>query len=161
MTHLARRLAVTVSVLSAACGSNSSPPADIAAEAEAIRARGAEMLAAENARDMAKAITYYADDAVLQGPGMPPVEGIAAIRSIYEARENSGGPETEGKVLTQTVTVAASGDLAWEHGTSLTTIRLPTGDVLDYGKHIMVWRKVQGEWYLAGMSWSSDKPQTR
>lgn len=161
MTRPALAIAIAASLLTMAVGGAPLQSIDLAAEERAIRARGAEMLALENAREMSKAVKFYADSAVLQGPGGPMIEGLATIRAIYERTPPPGMPVREGKVLSKVVKVAASGDLAWEYGTAQTTIKLPAGDVVELGKHLIIWKKVNGEWYITGMSWSNDKPPGR
>jgi ketosteroid isomerase-like protein len=44
------------------------------------------------------------------------------------------------------IEVAASGDVAWQHGTYVTTYEDPTGRMAMEGKYLDVMRKVNGEW---------------
>jgi hypothetical protein len=34
----------------------------------------------------------------------------------------------------------------------------PDGDLLDVGKYLAVWKKIDGEWYIVALSYSSDAP---
>lgn len=36
------------------------------------------------------------------------------------------------------------------------TLRTPNGDVLDMGKYLLVWKRIDGEWYAAALSFTSD-----
>ena len=52
--------------------------------------------------------------------------------------------------------VAQSGDLAYETGVNRMMFTTPQGDVLDVGKYLAVWKKVDGVWYVAALSFTSD-----
>ena len=147
-----------VATLATACATVGNPRVKPAVEEQAIRARLSDMMAIENARDMAQALTFYAPDAVVQSPNMPEVKGVAAIRAMYSQQAKPGTPKMVGAIIENTVAVAGSGDLAWDHGTARTIITLPTGEVVALSKHLIVWKKIDGVWYIAGMSWSSDSP---
>ena len=59
---------------------------------------------------------------------------------------------------TTDVEVAASGDLAVDHGVNNITFNTPQGEVKDTGKYLAVWKKVDGQWKLAAISINSDTP---
>jgi len=52
--------------------------------------------------------------------------------------------------------MARSGDLAYETGVNRIVIRTPNGDMLDMGKYLIVWKKINGQWYVAALSFTSD-----
>lgn len=55
-----------------------------------------------------------------------------------------------------TLTISASGDLAYETGVNRLIIGTPKGDMLDVGKFLLVWKKTNGTWYVAALSFTSD-----
>lgn len=117
------------------------------------------MMAAENARDFATSLTFYAPDAVIQAPNMPTLNGHAAIREMYAQFTQPGAPPVQGAFTTRVLSLATSGDLAWEWGTASSTVTTPAGPVVGLSKQLIVWKKIDGEWLIAAMSWSSDEPR--
>lgn len=154
------RLAVAVgwTVLALGCAPGGEVAVDLEAERQAIIARGDAMLAAENVRDFATSQTFYTADAVIQAPNTPEVRGREAISAMYAQMLPQDAPESSGSITERSVEVAASGDLAWERGLSTTTIQTPGGPWVLPGKHFMIWRKVDGLWHVAALSWSTDLP---
>ena len=53
---------------------------------------------------------------------------------------------------------SAAGDLAYEYGVNKMVLAGPEGDLLDKGKYLLVWRKTDGEWYIAALCFTSDAP---
>ncbi len=49
------------------------------------------IVAADNARDLERVLSYDAADAMLLPPGEPPVQGGDAIRSLAYVRGRNGG----------------------------------------------------------------------
>jgi uncharacterized protein (TIGR02246 family) len=93
-------LQLTAAVL-ALFGAASPPPAACAAEPRAageVRAVAEGIIAADNARDLARVLASYAPDAVLLPPGEGPVIGAAAIRPRYEALFAGFDPAIEGHI---------------------------------------------------------------
>ena len=157
LTHLT----VAATLLFSACATMSNSQNDTVAEQRAIQARRSEMMALENGNDFVKALAFYSADAVIQAPQMPEIKGIAAIRTLYALKTNPQAPKVEGVVTSSTIVVAASGDYAYEHGTSRTTVTLPSGPIEHPGKHLIVWQKIDGVWHIAAISWSGDTPLRR
>ena len=54
--------------------------------------------------------------------------------------------------------VAASGDMAYEYGINRFIFETPDGPFEDYGKYLAVWTKIDGEWFIAALSFSGDRP---
>jgi ketosteroid isomerase-like protein len=52
--------------------------------------------------------------------------------------------------------MARSGDLAYETGVNCMVFRTPNGDVLAMGKYLIVWKKIDGQWYVATLGFTSD-----
>jgi DNA-binding LytR/AlgR family response regulator len=62
-------------------------------DAAAVRAVAEGIVAADNARDLERAMAFYAEDATLWPPDSAPVTGRAAIRPRYEALFVASQPE--------------------------------------------------------------------
>ena len=55
--------------------------------------------------------------------------------------------------------MSASGDLAYVYGVNRTVLAGPEGDLLDMGKYLAVWKKIDGEWYIAAGCATFGAPQ--
>ncbi len=138
----------------AACAA---PQVDVAAETEAVRARSEGVVAAEAAFDVAAALAFWADDAIVQGTGTPQIQGKSAIGELYGQFFESGMvKEFSGE--TSYLEVSAGGDLAYEYGVNRMVLAGPEGDLLDMGKYLVVWKKIDGEWFIAALAFTSDAP---
>jgi len=144
-------LGATVAV---GCGG---PQVDIAAETEAVRARSEGIASAEAAFDVAAALTFWAEDAIAQGAGMPQIQGKQAIGDLYR-QYFEGGQLKEFSGTTSYLQVSAAGDLAYEYGVNRFVLAGPEGDLVDMGKYLAVWKKIDGEWFVAALSFTSDAP---
>lgn len=128
------------------------PPVDLVAEEAAIRARSQGVSAAEQAKDAAAAAAFYAEDAIIHPSGMPRIEGRAAYQEFFSGMMSQLPPDASLVSTPGSVTVAASGDMAVETGSSQFTI----GGTATAGKYLVVWRKINGEWMVAALSWNDD-----
>jgi uncharacterized protein (TIGR02246 family) len=151
-----RWLTVVFVLLPVVASCAAAPQVDLTAEVEAIRARGAGIVAAEVAQDASLSTSFYASDAISQPAGSPQLQGREAIHELYGHFFDGTLKDFEG--ITTQIDVAASGDLAWEYGINRMVLNGPDGDLLDVGKYLAVWKKVDGEWYIAALSFSSDAP---
>lgn len=131
------------------------PAVDIEAEREAIRVRGEGVVAAESAKDTEGALSFWAPDGIIQGHGMPQAQGHEELSALYAGF--FGAVEEFGSTTTR-IEVASSGEMAWEYGINRAVMAGPDGSLLDMGKYLAVWRKIDGEWYLAAVAFSSDAP---
>ena len=137
-------------------GCSRPPGVDVKAEAEKIRERRRQWLAADSARDIEGALAMYADDAVEFASNTPAVSGKEAIRTWYQ----SWLPDTTTSLTFATVRVevSASGDLAYELGTYRFTTNGPKGRTEDVGKYATVWKRVGDTWEVALDMANSDMP---
>jgi ketosteroid isomerase-like protein len=145
-------------LMAAACAASSdaaTPQADSAAVAQAFHVRSDALQKAESMKDADASANFYAEDAVIQGAGMPQVDGKANILALYKAvlanpdlKELRGTPSS--------AMISASGDLAYEVGVNRIVMRGPKGDLLDAGKFVVVWKHEKGDWYVAALSFTSD-----
>ncbi|MDH3459079.1 MAG: DUF4440 domain-containing protein [Gemmatimonadota bacterium] len=141
----------------AVLGACSGPRVDVAAETAAVQARSHGIAAAEAAQSTEQALTFWAEDAIVQPAGSPQVQGHDAIRTLYDSFFGSGQlKQFEG--TTSYVEVSQGGDLAYEYGVNRFVLAGPSGDLLDIGKYLAIWRKIGGEWYVVALSFTSDAP---
>lgn len=133
------------------------PRVDIEAETSALRARSEGVIAAEVAQNADAAVAFYAEDAIVQPAGGPQLRGRDAVRGMYSEVFGSGAVKQFESIPTL-IEVAASGDIGYEYGVNRFTLTTPGGDMLDVGKYLVVWKKIDGEWYAAVLSYNSDTP---
>lgn len=145
--------ALPLAFVLAACA----PKVDIEAETAALRARSEGVVAAEKAQDIEAAVAFYAEDAIVQPAGAPLLRGRDAIRGMYNDVFGSGAVKQFESIPTL-IEVAAGGDVGYEYGVNRFTLTTPGGDMLDVGKYLVVWKKVDGQWYAAVLSFNSDTP---
>lgn len=142
-------LAAAVLALNACSG----PRVDIDAEKAVLVARSDSLVAAESAMDIEASLAYWAPDALIQGHGIPLMQGTDQLRTVYDgffqAVVEFGSTRTG-------LDVAASGDMAWEYGVNRAVVPGADGTMLDMGKYVAIWRKIDGVWYLAAVAFSSD-----
>lgn len=124
---------------------DNAPAIDLAAEAQAIRDRSAEWLklaAAKDAATIAKDI--LAPNAVTMIDGNI-YGGAAAIEAAYEAAY-AANPNATDVWTTDEVRVAASGDLAYELGSSTEDSDGDGAAAPTTGRYLAVWSKADGTW---------------
>jgi len=141
-------------VLVAGCAPSepAAPPVDLAAEEAAIRTRSQAISAAEQAKDAAAVAAFYAEDAIIHPSGMPRISGRTAYQEFFSGMMSQLPPDASLVSTTGSITVAASGDMAVETGSSQFTI----GGTATAGKYLVVWRKINGEWMVTALSWNDD-----
>jgi len=127
----------------------------VTAAERALHERSAALEKAESALDVDKSLGFWAQDAVIQPAGSPAVVGRTAIGDLYRYFFTTLGV----KELTGTpshLEMARSGDLAYETGVNRIVFHTATGDVLDMGKYLLVWKNIGGQWYATALSFTSD-----
>ena len=138
----------------AGCASTSSQ-SDVRAE---ILRVDADWLRAVRARDVDRAVSYWADDAIVFPPGSPAVSGKAAIREFVVKSFQTPGFSISWK--TTTVAVSSSGDIAYTTGTNRVAFSAPDGrQVTVEGKAVEVWRRERdGAWKCVIDIWNDVSP---
>jgi ketosteroid isomerase-like protein len=101
-------------------------------------------------------MALFGEDAVLQPPEAPPIVGRDAVRSFYS--DWFAVPYTGIYSDSDTVVVSSAGDLAYLIGNSHMDMDTAAGGDRLEGKYISLWRKVEGQWLCAGVSWSGNSP---
>jgi uncharacterized protein (TIGR02246 family) len=120
-----------------------------AAAETAVRAASAAWSQASTAKDLEKAVSFYADDALQLPEKAPAAKGKENIRKNWAPLLAAPGPGLS--FQTTAVEVARSGELAYETGTYdyLTTDKKgKTND--EKGKYVVIWKKQSdGSWKAA------------
>lgn len=132
--------------------------ADREAERAVLAKLDEEWAEAVRAGDLERALSFWADDAVVLAPGAPPFKGKAAIRNFVEKSfQIPGFSITWG---TDRFTVALAGDMAYGIGANETTYEDPNGQLVTVpGKSATVWRKDPTGWKCVLDVWN-DAPVT-
>ena len=150
------RYPTLVAVLLLALCAAAAPAADTAADETAVRAINPMWFKAYNAGDIDAVTALYAEDAVLNIPGVPAARGHAAIHEAMvkdHAATAAGGLTLKGADHAE---VGVSGDLAWEWGTFTVTDK--SGATVDTGKYVTVYGKKGGKWRIIRDIWNSNAP---
>lgn len=114
-----------------------------------------EWAAAFNAKQPAKVAALYTEDATLNPPNQPAVQGRQNIQAWVQQMIDAG---MSNMVLTPGES-AISGNMAYETGTYSATITPPGGKpVADKGKYVVVLKQDGGNWLLAHDIFNSDLP---
>ena len=139
-------MSITVACAEQTAQKPAPPPDTRKADEAAIRAASADWSKAAQAKDLDKATSYYADDAVFFVENGAMVKGKDAIKMAWKPELATPGP---GMTFDTTyVEVARSGDLAYEYGTYDEKTEVKKGKVKDEkGKYVVVWKKQpDGSW---------------
>ncbi|HEX5214708.1 MAG TPA: nuclear transport factor 2 family protein [Vicinamibacterales bacterium] len=121
------------------------------ADRVAAAAVGSQIIAADNARNLALVLACYDDDATLWPPDAAPVTGHAAIRPRYEELFRASNPQ----LANRTTRVIVSGDLATIEGeiTGRFVSRLGGGDRQVHDRYLMLLAKRAGGWRITHLVW--------
>ena len=131
---------------------------DLKAEGDALMKLSREWSAKVATAPVEDWIDFWAEDAVMMPPGLPPVRGRAAIRQYVETAANLPGFQIHWEP--ESVCVSRSGDLAYMIERNVTTFNDSQGNpVTTYGKVVTVWRKeADGSWRNVVDMWNEAPP---
>jgi uncharacterized protein (TIGR02246 family) len=120
-----------------------------AADQAAIRAASAAWSQSATAKDLDKAVSFYADDALILPDRAPALRGNENIRKNWAPLLVLPGPGLSWQ--TNSLDVARSGDLAYETGAYNFVTTDKKGKSTDYkGKYLVIWKKQSdGSWRVA------------
>lgn len=147
---------LAVCFLVAAGCSPRSEPIDTAAEASQLMQISREWSELVGTGDIDAAIEYWAEDAVMMVPGLPPLRGRAAIREYIEAGAAMPGFSVRWEPLEAHVSEA--GDMAYLIERNQFTMQDSTGaTVTESNKTVTVWRReADGTWKNVIDMWNAD-----
>jgi ketosteroid isomerase-like protein len=129
-------------------------------ERERLLQRDAEWaLVSSEGRDVERILSYWTDDALVYPPGLPTMQGKAALRSYVE-----GALAIPGFRITWTTSdarLSPDGRLAYLVSTNAVTLPGPDGrPVTTSGRGLTVWRReLDGQWRCAIDIWNEGPPQ--
>jgi uncharacterized protein (TIGR02246 family) len=151
VTHNARlhpTLAIATLAL-AACNSAPAPPDTRASDEAAIRSASKAWSDAIQAKDLDKAVSFYAPDAVQMADNGPLVGDSLTLRAGWQKMLAVPGPGLS--LQASAVQVAKSGDIAYEYGTYDFAISGSSREISDQkGKYVVIWKKqADGIWKAA------------
>lgn len=133
---------------------------DVAALEDAVRARSEQVLAAESVEDIDKAMTFWAENAIVQPPDAPQIRGKQAVRELYnELFPGDQLADFSGEI--SHIEVSEAGDLAYEYGVNKIIVHETDRDLINEGKYLIVWKKTDGEWYIRALSFNNNAPAPR
>jgi uncharacterized protein (TIGR02246 family) len=127
---------------------------DLAAEEAAIRALDVAWVEAVAAKDAAATADFYATDGAIMPAGAPMAEGHDAVAGVWQSLFDLPGFSLT--FAPTTVTVAESGDMAYDIGTYALGFDGDEGRIEDNGKYVVVWTKEGGEWKVAADIFNSN-----
>lgn len=129
-------------------------------ETSAVHARSKAVTAAEEAMNIPEIMKYWARDAIVQPAGMPQIQGTEAIIKLYHQIFDDTAMKlksfTSSSINSSNITVAQSGDIAYDYGTNKFVWTTANGDMTDMGKYLIVWKKINSDWYVSAISFTSD-----
>jgi len=119
---------------------------DTKAEGEKIMQLSRDWSKAAQTDSIEKALSYWADDAVVMLPGQDAIKGKQAIREMVEGTKNIPGFKISWEPIS--AVVSKSGDMAYlieENQVSFTDTTGKT--IIEHNKSLTVWRKeADGSW---------------
>jgi ketosteroid isomerase-like protein len=128
-------------------------------DAEAIRNIEDQWVAANKAKDINKAVSFFASDAVVMEPNKPIIVGIEVIKKSWELWfSDTTFLHNTITGTTDNIEVSASGDLGYARGTNHYSIKTPNGTVEYVDNFIDIFKKIDGEWKCIESIWNTRKP---
>src|ERR1035437_8767084 len=146
-----------IALMVTAC--NQAPPNTHDADVKALNDTEARWNADYESKDPEKVAAYYADDAVLMGPGMPASTGKDAIRTTI--KQMLTAPALSLKFRPSRVDVDKSGELGYTQGSYTMVMTNPATKraINDHGTYVTVYRKqADGKWRAVADIATSEMP---
>jgi uncharacterized protein (TIGR02246 family) len=116
---------------------------DIQTEKDEIKRLIERVEAAENQHDVEAMLEEMIDDPLLHLCGVPPVQGREAVRQLYYGFFEIFVSTV---ITPQQIHVSPAGDMAWDQGAYVNTLKGPEGQIQEEGKYLGVYHKVDGQW---------------
>lgn len=128
-------------------------PIDLEAEERAIRQASLSWSKTERSGTHDWVPEVFWEDAVLQPPGQPQLQGHAEILAFYARVKLRDSGLTRPRFPLH---ISASGDLAVEWGRGSVSVEEPDGPALVRFKFVTVWERRGGIWKVRLNSWNDD-----
>jgi len=119
---------------------------------EEITAAVEKFLTAFNSGNAAGVAMMYTEEGKIMPPNSESLTGREAIQAFWQAALDMGIAKAALKI----VEVEKHGDTAIEIG--LYELSAANDQVLDKGKYMVIWKKVEGEWKMHRDIWNSNLP---
>lgn len=134
------------------------PAVDVETEGRALMQLSRDWSDRIPAGNLDSIMSGWAHDAVMMAPGLPPLEGTAAIRQYVETALATPGFSFRWEPVS--VHVARSGDLAYMVERNVSTVADSSGKLITmHGKAVTVWRKdASGAWKNVVDMWNEAPP---
>ena len=128
-------------------------PAGVSRAEAALRKMTQDWVQACNTKHLDDLLEFYAPDAMVLRPNVPPVRGAAAIREFFFGALEAG----LGEVELEPLRVELMGDVAYEAGRCKMLVPVAMGKRReDRGKYMIMFSRQNGEWKAVADTWSSD-----
>jgi uncharacterized protein (TIGR02246 family) len=125
-------------------------------ERAALQQQERAFLAALGARDLQRALTYFAEDAVLHVANSPPVHGRSAIGQFYG---NVFRFMLASEATPERVRISGGTDLAYSVGRVNNVFQGGQGRMEYEGKYLLVWERRADEWLIVLYAVSSNRAE--
>lgn len=102
--------------------------------------------------DSAAIAELYTNDGMLLPTGSDFIQGKESIRDFWQGAMNMGIKQAKLDILEATL----QGDSVIEVGRY--QLKGAGGEVLDWGKYVVIWKQEQGRWKLHRDIWNSSRP---
>ena len=154
--HTWSAVVIVIALAAGGCSAAAPPAQDVAADKAKMQADATSWFEFLDKGDPDGMANLYAEDALLQPPGVPAMNGRAAIRTFL-ASEVSNMKSAGLAIKNGTVTGAdVSGDMGWITGNY--TVVDGAGAVVDSGNYMSVHKRTNGQWLYIRDTWNSDRP---
>ncbi|MCW8984546.1 MAG: DUF4440 domain-containing protein, partial [Thermoanaerobaculales bacterium] len=119
-----------------------------AADKSALEAGAAAWMEAFSTKDIEAITAFYAEDAVLLPPNTPAIFGRDAISATIQEMFAAGLA-----IQLEDLEIKVAGNLGYKAGRYRSTAE--DGSLVDRGKYIEIWSKIDGKWVLHRDIWNS------
>ncbi len=119
-----------------------------ATDTSALQSGAASWIEAFGAKDIDAMTALYAEDSVLLPPNAPAIFGRDAISATIQEMFAAGL-----SIELENLEVKVIGDLGYKAGRYRTTAK--DGSLIDRGKYIEIWSKIDGNWVIHRDIWNS------
>ena len=125
------------------------------ADEKAIRELDTAWTKAAQDKNVDKAVSYYADDAMMMPPGAPIATTAEQRRAAWQNLLSD--PNMTINFGPTKLEVAKGGDMAYDVGWTEVKTTKAGETTTERGKYIVVWKKINGQWKVVADTFNQDK----